>query len=142
MESLHELAEIGPAIGNFDQWRGPNSSRLLVYLLSAKRRVEGTPWISGQDPYQHGRQAALQQPLDHCHGETAPETPALIGGKQVDGVQFTSIESITTALGSSRGKSDDLSCVLRVNIHTARGVEVDKMSHQNCSRRAYERLAR
>jgi hypothetical protein len=120
LESLHEFAEIWPIIGNFDQWRCPDSSRLLAYVLSAKRRVEGTPWISGQDPYQHGWQAALQQPLDHCHSETAPETPALIGGKQVDGIQFALIESITTALGASRGKPDDLSCVLRGNIYTAR----------------------
>jgi hypothetical protein len=59
--------------------------------------------------------------LDHRHGETAPEALALIRGEQVDGVQFAAIESIATALGASRGKPDDLSGVLRGNVHTARG---------------------
>src|SRR5262249_15006044 len=66
--------------------------------------------------------ATLQQPSDYRHGETTPEALALIGGKQVDGIQFAAIKCITTALGASGGEPDDFACVLRGNIHTARGV--------------------
>jgi hypothetical protein len=74
--------------------------------LSAKCRVEATPWIGSQNPHQHQRQATLQQPLDHRHGETSPETMTLIGGEQVDGVQFAAIDRITAALGSPRRRGD------------------------------------